>query len=391
MPFHPMFIFVITFMVVCYTIRKVIYISHRKHLFDEPSEDRKIHRTRTPNLGGVAIFAAMAIAIVFFLPENSIGHLNYLIASALILCWLGLTDDLIGVNPLKKFFAQLIVSLIVTLLAGIRLTSFHGFCGWYEMPYAISVLITVAFILLLTNAFNLIDGINCLAGSIGLLSCLCFAIYFRQMQDSGYFFMAVAMCGCLSGFLIYNRTPAKIFMGDTGSLLLGFLIALFAINFIEMNKLGPFRNTALLFPAAPAIVFALLIIPVFDTARAFWLRVLKGRSPFKADRNHIHHLLLELNLSHLQATGILLLVNLSCIALVVLLKSLRLEILFFLILSFMLVMNSILGILVRANKKNISLLSLLEKEKEKEKEFLTLKMFRGGQNVISKKDNLMKT
>jgi len=338
------FIFLIALILVSYSIQKIIYISHKKHLFDEPLENRKIHLVKTPNLGGVAIFATMIFTSSLFLPYTNFNHLNYIIASAVILFFLGLTDDLVGVNPFKKFLAQLVAALIVTLLAGFRFTSLHGIFGLNEIPYTISIIISVLFILLIINSFNLIDGINCLAGSIGLLSCIMFAYFFWKLNEMGFVFLSVAMCGCLTGFLFYNRTPAKIFMGDTGALFLGFLVAVFAINFIELNKVDSIKQAGTIFSSAPAIIFALLIVPIFDTLRVFLLRIIRKKSPFSADRNHIHHRLIDLKLSHQQSTKILLLVNMISLAIVFLFSNLGTELLLFILSAFILILNSILWI-----------------------------------------------
>jgi UDP-GlcNAc:undecaprenyl-phosphate/decaprenyl-phosphate GlcNAc-1-phosphate transferase len=336
------FIFSVTFILVCYSIRKIIYISHKKHLFDEPSENRKIHLKSTPNLGGVAIFATMMLTIALFLPFGSIQRLNYLIAAAIILFVLGLIDDLVGINPTKKILAQLLVALLLTVLAGFRFTSFYGVLGVYEIPYAVSIAVSVLFILLLMNAFNLIDGINCLAGSLGLFTCLVFAWCFWKLDATGFFLVAIAMCGCLAAFLVYNRTPAKIFMGDTGSLFLGFITAVFSIYLMEYTKVTAGTNSLPEFKSVPAIVFGLLIIPIFDTVRIFLLRLIKGKSPFHADRNHIHHRLIDLDLTHLQATGILLLVTVISVVLAFSLQRLGTETLFIIITAFGLTLNTVL-------------------------------------------------
>jgi len=201
----------------------------------------------------------------------------------------------------------------------------------------------------LINAFNLIDGINCLAGSIGFLVCAIFAFYFWQMHHTELLFLALAMCGSLGGFLFFNRTPARIFMGDTGSMFLGFIVAFFSINFIELNKAGYTGFVQPQFQSAPALVFGLLIIPVFDTCRVFILRILKKKSPFLADRNHIHHRLIDLNLSHLQATGVLLIVNIITLLPVFLLAKFRTEIVLLVMLVFVLVLNRILSVIHNKN------------------------------------------
>ncbi|MDN3656771.1 MraY family glycosyltransferase [Ferruginibacter paludis] len=344
------FIFVANFLLVCYSIRKIIYIAHKKHLFDEPSEVRKIHLTKTPNLGGIAICAALVFTSSLFLSYVTIPKINYLIFVSLVLFILGTTDDLVGVNPTKKIITQLAVALIITMLAGCRITNLNGFLGITVLPYAFSIVFSSVFIVFLINAFNLIDGIDCLAGGIGLLVSICFSFYFWEMQQTGFMFIAVATAGCLGGFLLFNRTPAKIFMGDTGSMFLGFITALLSINFMELTQPTLFAKHAVS-TKAPAIVLGLLIIPVFDTLRIFVLRLLQKKSPFAADRNHIHHRLLDLGFSHLQSTGILLLVNVLAL-LAVLILPFRTEILFVIIAALVLACNAILSFFHRKRMHN---------------------------------------
>ena len=342
-----------TLVLVFFSIKKLIYVSYKKHLFDEPSEERKIHTNRIPNLGGVAIFSSMMFTSFLFLPNTDIQQLKYLIISSIVIFILGLADDLVGVNPVKKIIPQLGVALLTTLWGNARFTSFYDFLGLTEMPLGISIFVSVFFILLVINAFNLIDGINCLAGSIGLLACLVFAYFFWKMQETGLLFLSIAMCGCLTGFLFFNRTPAKIFMGDTGSLFLGFIVSVFAIHFIELNETHLIKESAVTIKSSPAFIFGLLIIPIFDTFRVFLLRISKGKSPFSADRNHIHHRLLDLNLSHLQATGVLLLITIISFSFVLFFPNFSTTSLVFAISAFILFFNSMVSLFI-VRKENKS-------------------------------------
>jgi len=317
----------------------------------------------------------MLIAACFFLPRAGIAHQNYILAGSLVIFFVGLTDDLVGMNPNKKILGQLVAALIVVLPGDLHFTGWQGFFGLGEMPYWLGVLTSVFFILLITNAFNLIDGINCLAGSIGLLACLGFACFFWKMHLTGYYFLALALCGCLAGFLIYNRTPARIFMGDTGALLLGFILALFSIVFIESNKPGIF--VAMSFKGAPAIVLGLLVIPVYDTLRVFFLRLIQGKFPFSADRSHLHHRLIDLGLSHIQATGVLLLANIFVLWFVVAFQELPVETRVFGVTAFALLMNWILGRVYgrkisRWKKANEEVLNALRRNEKKGKAILRL-------------------
>ncbi len=315
MVFSIVCVFFSTLFIVCFSIKKIIYVAKKCHLFDNPNEIRKVHLDKTPNLGGVAIYITLITCASIFVSYYPIPKINYIFVASIIIFTLGLTDDLVGVDPKKKFFAQFLASLTVTVIANIRFTSFYGIFGIGEIPYGLSIFLSVLFIIFLINAFNLIDGINCLAGGVALLANIVFAICFWQMQQYGIMLLAIAICGVLIGFLFYNKTPAKIFMGDTGSLSLGFIMAIFSINFIESNNALVLQHKPS-FTSAAVIVLGLLIVPIFDALRVFILRILKGKSPFDADRNHIHHRLLDLNLTHLKATATLLAVNILFVTIV---------------------------------------------------------------------------
>jgi len=298
------------------SIPPIIRIAKLKHLFDEPSEDRKIHIFKTPNLGGVGIFISILLTICLLIPFNSIPHINFIIASTIILFALGLKDDLVGLSPLIKFTAQILAAGIICYFADIRLTSMYGFFGIGDISVPLSILISILVILLVVNAFNLIDGIDCLSGIVGFIVTSAFTFAFYALHQQGLMYLSICIAGSLAGFLYFNRSPAKIFMGDTGSLMLGFLIAILSIKFVEFNKYNVVSNAQPVFRSAPAMVCGLLIVPIFDTLRVFTLRIIKGVSPFNADRNHIHHRLIDFKLNHMQASGVLALVNLFFIAIV---------------------------------------------------------------------------
>ena len=301
-------------------IPPVIKIAKLKHLFDEPSEDRKIHIYKTPNLGGIGIFISILLTICLLIPFNLIPHINYIIASTVILFVLGLKDDLVGLSPLIKFIAQIVAAGIICYFADIRLTSLYGFFGIGNISVPLSILVSILVILLVVNAFNLIDGIDCLSGIIGLIVSISFTFAFYALHQQGLMYLSICIGGSLTGFLYFNKSPAKIFMGDTGSLMLGFLIAILSIKFVEFNKFNAITNAQPVFRSAPAMVCGLLIVPIFDTLRVFTLRLIKGVSPFNADRNHIHHRLIDFKLSHIQSSGVLAAINLFFIAIVYLLQ-----------------------------------------------------------------------
>ena len=185
-----------------------------------------------------------------------------------------------------------------------RISHFYGLFGISEIPYIISVLFTTFIFISVINAINLIDGIDGLAGTVGLLASLTFSYLFYELKLFALSTLSIGLAGSLIGFLRFNWSiKNKIFMGDTGSLILGFLLSFFAVKYIIFNS--AYRYNPQLGVDAPILMIILLIIPLFDTLRMFSIRILAGKSPFKGDRNHLHHLLIDSGLSHFSATLVL--------------------------------------------------------------------------------------
>ncbi|HXH99795.1 MAG TPA: MraY family glycosyltransferase [Sphingobacteriaceae bacterium] len=283
----------------------VIRIAIKRRLFDAPTETRKVHKRIIPNLGGIAIFSGFMFSQQLFIHSGMIPPLNQLLMSGSVLFMLGLKDDIIGLSPYKKFVAQFAAALVVTIIGDIRIMDLGGLLGMYELSYPFSISLTVFAIVGVVNAFNLIDGIDGLAGMLGLIVSVTFAVLFLSAGETGWGYLCLALAGSLGGFLLYNISPARIFMGDSGALMLGFFVAVMSIHFINIVEIKPVLLGGYTYSSASGLVMALLIIPLFDTLRVFTLRILGNRSPFEADRNHLHHRLIALGLSHTQATFIL--------------------------------------------------------------------------------------
>jgi UDP-GlcNAc:undecaprenyl-phosphate GlcNAc-1-phosphate transferase len=312
-----------------FTIPQIIYIANRKRLFDLPDNFRKVHETRTiSNLGGVGIFFAYIIGtslfIHFFKNWDIYSKWNYIVAASSIFFLVGMTDDLIALRAMKKLSAQLLPVAIIIFGADIRIESFHGIFGIEELPYWFSVGLTASLYLFFTNAFNLIDGINWLAGSMGVLASLAFAILLFLEGHEGSACIAFTMTGAIIGFLRYNITPARIFMGDTGSLLLGFTLIVLCVMCLSGYDAGAHIASLVHTPGSMfTICIGVLSIPLFDCFRVFFSRLRKGRPPFLADRTHMHHYLLDLGCSHLQAVGVMVSANVLLLILAWLLEGLN--------------------------------------------------------------------
>ncbi len=311
-------ILVVSFLVTYFSIPSIVSVARTKKLYDEPSR-RKSHIQQIPTLGGVAIFAGITLSTGLFIDYSILPSLQYILVACMIMFFVGIKDDILVIAPIKKLICQIVAALIVIIPGNIRFTSLHGFLGFNQIPLAISLLLTVFVIIVIINSFNLIDGIDGLAASIGMLTTAFFGIWFYISGNIEYCLLCVAVFGTLLAFFRYNvfGKKNKIFMGDTGSLILGLLMSVEVIIFNEKNV--DFTSAYAIY-GAPAVSFAVLIIPLYDTIRVFVIRMLRKRSPFAADKNHIHHCLLKLGHSHGRATCIIVFANICFIALALILQ-----------------------------------------------------------------------
>lgn len=280
------------------SIPKIMLIAKRKKLMDIPDGHRKFHSRHTPNLGGVGIFFAYTFVTSLFVGTSNFKTWNYILAASLLLFVAGVKDDLEGIGPMKKLITQIAAAFITAYFADIRLSSLHGFLGIWELPYWTSISLTVLGCSLVSNAFNLIDGIDGLAGSFGSFAAFILGFCLAANGQSAEACMAFSLAGALSGFLRYNIAPAKIFMGDTGSLVIGFALSILCLRLVEV----PGGNAGPNFTLALGILF----MPLFDCLRVFTTRVVKGKSPFEGDRSHLHHYLLDVGLKQTQAVAVIL-------------------------------------------------------------------------------------
>lgn len=307
-----------SFVICFFAIPSIIKIAEIKNLFDVPDE-RKKHDKNIPTLGGIGIFAGFIFSMTFWASQGQIVELQYIIASLLILFFMGIKDDIVSLVAHKKLLGQILAACILVFFADIRLASLYGLFEIYHLSFIPSAAISLLAIIGITNSFNLIDGVDTLAGSIGLLAALLFGSWFFLAEKQQYAILAFSLLGSLVAFLKYNRTPAKVFMGDTGSLVVGLACSIMAIKFVEFNRdyQGPKAYQVF---SVPAVAVSILIIPLFDTLRVMAIRALQGKSPLSPDRNHIHHVLIDLGYSHHKCVLILLSVNIVLVAMTYLLQ-----------------------------------------------------------------------
>ena len=302
-----------------YYLPKVIKVVNQKHLNDKPGK-HKIHKGEVPTLGGIGIFAGF----IFGFLMGVIGYMHYVAyftGGAMLLFFIGVKDDLIYINPYKKLFAETATAIIIALFTDIHFSNLHGFLAIQYLPEWVYYFITVFIIVLIINALNLVDGIDGLAASIGIIASLFFGTWFFLSGDYGYTVLAASLLGALIVFIFYNLSegPKKIFMGDTGSLVIGFTLAVMAIRFNELDAAGKsFMNLR----STPSVSIAVLIVPLYDTLRVIVLRARSHQSFFVADNRHIHHMMLRAGFSHKQATLVISVFNIFMIALALLLDGL---------------------------------------------------------------------
>jgi UDP-GlcNAc:undecaprenyl-phosphate/decaprenyl-phosphate GlcNAc-1-phosphate transferase len=295
----------------------IIRYANKKKLFVELNQ-RKIHKKVTPSMGGIAIFSGLVFAALILRPIEH-QYLLKIVAVLSIPFLIGFLDDRIHLRPSRKILGQLIAATLVYFVLDIKITSLYGLMGDYDFPAWLSYLATIVTIILLTNSFNLIDGIDGLAGVFSLVALLFFGVWFSTIDSIAYAFLSFALIGSVTAFLMKNWQPSKIFMGDTGSLVLGMSLSILAIAFLNRNFALP-EFSAWKFNSGLGAVLCVLIVPVVDTIRVVVIRLSRGLSPLTADKRHIHHALVRIGKSHRFAVLLILIVHVFFIANALLLK-----------------------------------------------------------------------
>jgi UDP-N-acetylmuramyl pentapeptide phosphotransferase/UDP-N-acetylglucosamine-1-phosphate transferase len=298
--------FIITYLV----IPAIMRVAKEKKLYDLP-DARKIHKKPIASLGGVGIFIGFLIATFLSIPNKEYPELQFFFASTIVIFFLGLKDDILIISATKKFLGQLAAAAIIIHLGHVQIDSMHGVFNFGALPDYVSIPLSYITIIVIINAFNLIDGVDGLAVSLGMVTMAFFGSYFYIANMPAFSLLAFSMAGSLIAFSMFNYPPARIFMGDSGSLLLGLVNSILVIKFISAAD-SPLMKFPL--QSSVAIGFSVLIVPLLDTLRVFSIRIAKGRSPFSPDRNHIHHLLLDRGLNHRYVTLTCVGLNISFIA-----------------------------------------------------------------------------
>lgn len=276
-----------------------VLIKHSARLgFMDIPNYRKLHRQPVPAIGGFVIMLSLILTTLFssLMQAFVVRHIA-LTSAILILAIIGFFDDRHNLSVKLRLGLQLLCAIAIAY-DGTRITSFHGLLGVHQLPISIQYIFTVLLITGVTNAFNLIDGIDGLAGSMALVNVVVLIAMDFFLGSAEWLFFLVPLGVVLIVFLKYNWRPARIFMGDSGSLFLGFMISAIGIHFIQSSgDNGSVRTSEFI-----VLVTGYCMIPVLDALRVFYTRMKKGHSPFHADRTHLHHLLTNHHLVHSTAT-----------------------------------------------------------------------------------------
>ncbi|MFT0713952.1 glycosyltransferase family 4 protein [Flagellimonas lutimaris] len=314
-------LFVGSFLLTYLTIPKIIGVVEHKRLMDDPNQ-RSSHKSRTPTLGGVSFYFTLILVFFFIKNWHEYGEDMYIIPGLTILFVVGIKDDLVVLSPGTKLAAQILAISFILVNDSFGIESLNGFLNIYEIPYYLYLVIGGFLMLTIINSYNLIDGIDGLASIVGIVIMVIYTTIFYLSKEYFFALIAITMNACLMAFFGFNvSSNKKIFMGDTGSLIVGFIISILTLKFLALEPTA-YGELPFLLENAPLIAISILIVPLFDTARVFTIRLANKKGPFSPDRNHVHHVLIDFwGLSHKQASFIIGCFNIIFVVLFIILGS----------------------------------------------------------------------
>ncbi len=286
----------------------LVKIAKKRKIMDNPNS-RKVNKNAVPTLGGIAIYIGFVLSTLIFNTIVKPLDLLGIILGITIIIGLGIFDDLKNLSARTKLLFISLALLTVIIFSGLSFCNFHNFMGIRECPYPSGIIITLFAGIVIINGFNLIDGIDGLASGLALQISFVLGTWFALVGLHNFAVMAFSLSGGCFAFFFYNvfGKKNKIFMGDTGSLLIGIIVFILATKFNQFTA-GYTGDYAI--KSAPAVLIGILAYPLFDVLRVFALRIIVlKKSPFKPDKNHLHHRLLAFGMNHLQATLTILAVN----------------------------------------------------------------------------------
>ena len=316
----------VALMFVAFTVTTMVFpyvlsFARKHHFLDNPSE-RKLQRVPVPEMGGTTVLIGLLVSVIacYFITWDS--RIICISALLIVMYIIGLWDDIWDISASLRFFLEMFLVWLMILLLGGEINDFHGLWGIHEVPDVVSVPISLIAGVGLINAINLIDGVDGYCSTYCIIACAFFAVIFYVFGDMVLFALALIAIGALIPFFFHNvfGKTSKMFLGDEGSLILGSLLAIFMFSVLSKDaSSASFRDLGL---SLPALVLAILAIPVFDTLKVMISRMVNGHSPFHPDKTHLHHLFIEMNFSHLMTSGIIVFSNILIVCALILAWSL---------------------------------------------------------------------
>lgn len=291
-----------SFLLTFYLVPKIIRVVHHKELMDHPNA-RSSHKQLTPTFGGISFYVVLILVLLFLGKHvDDEGVSMNIVGGITILLFTGLKDDLVVISNISKLIGQISAVCVFLFLTNYTNIDFFGAFGLSEVNGVLGFGFMLVLMLSIINSFNLIDGIDGLAASIGAITLLLFGIIFYQLEQTLFCVICFGLVGSLIAFLRFNFSKKKkIFMGDTGSLILGFIVAVMSVKFLTLGEME-FQRISVVPQNAFFALVAIIIFPFFDMMRVFTLRILNKKNPFLADKNHTHHILLNRGNSHTKSS-----------------------------------------------------------------------------------------
>jgi UDP-GlcNAc:undecaprenyl-phosphate GlcNAc-1-phosphate transferase len=311
--------FLLAFILTWYFIPKILWVSQEKRLVTEINH-RSSHTLKVPAFGGVAFFVVLILIICLLQSLRTSFTGNHLIIGLTLLFMAGLKDDLVISTAKLKLVSQVFAAGFIIFSPELHLEGLNGFLGIGSLPMFAGYILKLFIVVALINAYNLIDGIDGLASIAGIVICSVFSYVFFAVKEPYYVLISISVVGILAAFLRFNfsNSRRKIFMGDGGSLIIGFIIAFLSLKILVMQHSPEMMAKGFMPENRPLFLLSVLFLPVFDTLRVMIIRLRNGKSPFEADRNHLHHVMLDNKMSHAQASMSLGFLNLSVVGVYIL-------------------------------------------------------------------------
>lgn len=342
--------FSLSFLICYLAMPSIIRIAMARGIVDLP-DHRKAHIHTTPSFGGLGIFAGFTLVMLVLTPADFLTEFRYMMAALVVMFLVGARDDLDPLTPWAKLVGQLVSIGLLVYFADIRLMSLHGLFGVYEISSWLSYTLSSVVFIFLINSFNLIDGIDGLCASISIFILTILGGWFALVDHAYYALVAFSAAGGTLAFLKYNISPSKVFMGDTGSLMLGTICSILVLKMLELN--AGIISTQYAFGSALIIACGLLVLPAYDTIRVFLHRIIRGESPILPDKNHLHHLLLSAGLTHMESTALLLGVNVAFVLLALQCQSLSPTIFMVLMLTIAIALTMVLQLAIKYKRSQV--------------------------------------